>query len=279
MSLRCPICLDDKKIVSMEKHLNLYKCNCCLHTFTVVSKEKQEVYDEDYFLKTHKAWFSNPNYGLFEFICKKIKQFLAGKEILLLDAGCGKGDLLRYILMRQPSAGLYGIDLVKNEHPGIHFIEGSIYDLRAEDFKSKFNVVCGLEVIEHLDDPQLFTRKLSSLMENGAILVISTRNNNSLMYRIARVLNKLGLRTAHDRLYSIHHLQHYTNQSLQKLLRMNGFEVLISRNHNYPLRAVDVPEASAIVQKAYKLIVALIFMLSSLFGAGITQTVICRKKG
>ena len=97
------------------------------------------------------------------------------------------------------------------------------------------------------------------------------------MYKIARFLNILGLHVAFDRLYSTHHLQHYTNHSLKKLLQQNGFDIILQRNRNYPMKAVDVPESSFLIERLYKGIVLLIFLLSSIFKSGIYQIVICRK--
>ncbi|MFH1540238.1 MAG: class I SAM-dependent methyltransferase [Elusimicrobiota bacterium] len=278
MAIQCPICRDNSKTILMESRLNIYRCNSCLHTFTDIPKERQEKYDDDYFLKTHKAWFNNPNYELFKFIHKKLLKLLVKEDACLLDIGCGKGDFLKYILEKNSRAKLFGIDLVFNQHPGIHFIKGSFYDLKKEDFGTGINVICGLAVIEHVDDPHLFVQKLNSLLELGGLLFIMTVNNNSLIYRIARFLNRVGMHAAYDRLYSFHHLQHFTNQSLNTLLRMNGFEILLHKNHNYPMKAVDVPESNFLIEKVYKLFVWLIFLLSSVFGCGIYQTIICRKR-
>ena len=132
-------------------------------------------------------------------------------------------------------------------------------------------------MIEHIDNPQLFVGKLNNLLKSGGLLFIMTINSNSLIYRIARVLKKVGMRVAYDRLYSIHHLQHFTNQSLKTLLEMNNFEVLVHKNHNYPLKAVDVPESNFLIQKMYKFFVLLSFLASAPFGMGIHQTIVCRK--
>ena len=277
MTIPCPVCHDSSKTMIMESRLNIYKCDFCLHTFTDIQEGKQEEYNDDYFQKTHKAWFNNPNYELFDFIYNRLLKLSGKEEIRLLDVGCGNGDFLKHVVRKNPAAKLFGIDLVHNQYPGIHFIKGSIYDLKKKDFKAMFNVICGLAVIEHVNDPHLFTQKLNSLLEPNGLLFIMTVNNNSLMYRLARYLNKIGVHTAYDRLYSIHHLQHYTNQSLKKLMEMNGLSVLLQRNHNYPMKAVDVPESNFLIEKIYKLIVWTIFFISSVCGCGIYQTIICRK--
>lgn len=104
-----------------------------------------------------------------------------------------------------------------------------------------------------------------------------TINNNSLLYKISRLLNKAGIHTAHDRLYSYHHTHHYTNQSLKTLMEMNGFDVLLQKNYNRPMRAVDVPGNNFLIEKIYKSLVWMIFLLSDVFGYGMDQVIVCKK--
>ncbi len=274
MTVECPICYNSSKTILKESRLNLYRCNSCLHTFTVIPKRKEK-YNDDYFLKTHKNWFNNPNYRLFDFIYRKLLKLLGNEQIQLLDVGCGKGDFLKYIAAKNSTAKLFGIDLTYNQHPRIHFIKG---DFLKEKIETKFNVICNLAVIEHVDNPHLFVQKLNNLLQFGRFLFITTIDSNSLIYRIAELLNKVGMHTAHDRLYSFHHLQHYTNQSLKTLMQMNGFDVLLQKNHNYPMKAVDVPESNFLIEKTYKLLVWLIFLLSVPFKWGMLQTIVCRKR-
>lgn len=273
MKVQCPICYDSNKTNLEDGRLNLYKCNSCLHTFTVT--QKKEEYHDDYFQKTHKNWFDNPNYELFDFIYEKMLLLLNNKKIHLLDVGCGKGDFLKYTAKKNSTAELSGIDLIDNQHPRIHFIKGDFSEVKIE---AKFNVICSLAVIEHIDNPQFFVRKLNHILKPDGLLFIMTINNNSLVYRIARVLKKAGMRVAYDRLYSLHHLQHFTNQSLKTLLEINGFEVLAHKNHNYPIKAVDVPESNFLIQKMYKFFIWLSFLLSAPLGYGIHQTIVCRKR-
>jgi hypothetical protein len=110
------------------------------------------------------------------------------------------------------------------------------------------------------------------------VIVVNTINNGSLIYRVARFMNNLGFPTAHDRLYNHHHLQHYTNKSLIKLLEMQGLNVVKVKNHNYQLKAVDTPESNALVTGIYKLMVATMFAISKPLNLGHHQTLYCTKK-
>ena len=277
MIVQCPICYDSSKTILKESRLYLYRCNSCLHTFTVIPKEKEK-YNDDYFQKKHKNYFANPQYGLFDFVYEELLKLLGNEQIQLLDVGCGTGDFLKYIAARNSTAKLFGIDLIDlidNQQPRIHFIKG---DFLEEKFETKFNVICSFAVIEHIDNPHLFVQKMNNLLQSGGFLFIQTINNNSLIYRSARVLNEVGIRSAHDTLYSFHHLEHYTNQSLKTLMEMDGFDVLLQKNHNYPVKAVDVPESNFLIEMSYKFSVWLIFLFSAPFGCGMLQTIVCRKR-
>jgi 2-polyprenyl-3-methyl-5-hydroxy-6-metoxy-1,4-benzoquinol methylase len=274
MKKECPICHDSVKIILLNKSLNLYKCDPCLHTFSVIPKEKQESYNDDYFQKTHKNWMTNPNYPLFDFIYNESIKLSGNKQIRSLDVGCGNGDFLKYISAKDPALKLSGIDLIDNKHPNIHFIKG---DFLKEKIEGKFNNIVTLATVEHVDDPHLFIQKINSLLEPDGVLFITTINDGCLLHQIARVLNKIGLHASFKRIYSSHHLQHYTNQSLKKLMEMNGFSVIIKKNHNYPLKAVDLPESNFFIGKTYKLLVGIFFQLPKSFGDGILQTIVCKK--
>jgi 2-polyprenyl-3-methyl-5-hydroxy-6-metoxy-1,4-benzoquinol methylase len=260
----------------VDRHLSLYKCDSCVHVFTLISKEKQERYDTDYFVETHKKWFSNPDSRLYDFIYKRLTRFSVNNKIRLLDVGCGKGDFLKYILSKNSGIELYGIDLVDNNYPGIHFIKADFLEERLE---ADFNVICSLMTIEHIGEPHLFIQRIYNLLQPKDLVFIMTINSNSLIYKIARFLNMLDMRVAHDRLYSFHHLNHYTNRSLKKLMEINGFEILLHKNHNYCIKSVDIPEANFLVETMYRFSVWLIFFISSFLGSGMLQTIICRKKG
>ena len=50
---------------------------------------RREDYGPDYYERTHKNWFQNPNIRLFERIHKYVKAF--GPQCHVLDVGCGRG--------------------------------------------------------------------------------------------------------------------------------------------------------------------------------------------
>ena len=274
MSVECSICHEKSNIRIADSRLSIYHCHSCYHSFTVIPEVNQEKYEDIYFYERHKNWFENPDLKLFDFIYEKSVSLLGKNKFRFLDVGCGKGDLLKYFVTKNSNVELYGIDLVENEHPGIRFTKGNYL---SDKIDTEFDVICNLEVIEHVDKPHEFVQKMYSDLVNDGVLFITTINSNSLLYRTARLLKKVGIRVAFDQLYDHHHLQHYSNGSLRKLLEMNGFSVLLQKNHNYPLKAVDVPKSPFIIEKIFKFTVWTIFLLSAPLQLGQLQTVICKK--
>ena len=270
----CSLCFEKKSVTLLDAKFHLYRCAACDHTFTVKSKEFQEVYEEAYFLEKHKNWFANPHTSLFDFIYKTLAAQKPAPDIKVFDIGCGNGNLLKFLRQRHKTAELWGIDSLKNELEGVHFVHGDLYK---DILNEKFDAVISLMVIEHVDDPLTFTELLNRYLKPGGLLILSTNNNHGLIYKIARALYRVGWRTAFDRLYSDHHLQHFGNASLRLLLERYGFQVIQLKNHNYPLRAVDTPPANPLVKRIYKAAVAVMFVLSDIFGNGFLQTYVCQK--
>ncbi len=270
----CPVCNNQKRNIIQDKQIFIWKCFNCGHVFTKLSKDKQEFYNEDYYLTKHKNWFANPDVKLFDFITKKIQEHFNKQPITLLDIGCGRGDFLKFCHSHINAMQLYGIDVSANQEDGIIFIKG---DFNSYQFNRKFDVIVGGMVIEHIDDPNLFVQKIYDLLSSKGMVLLTTINNNSIIYHLARVLNKIGLCGPYKRLYDHHHLQHYAVNSLKRLMEKNGFKIILQKKYNFPLAAIDLPENNFLIRIIYKFAINIIFLISRLFRDGINQIIICKK--
>jgi len=270
INMPCPICKTDTCISDTKMYL--YSCKSCHHTFTKLPAGMQETYEGEYFEEDHKNWFENPNFQLFKNIEAELGKY---RDINLLDVGCGKGDFLLWLHDRHPEWNLTGIDLAPNKHDTIKFITGDIFNVT---FNKKFNVITSFMMVEHLDEIMPFIKNMRTLLEKDGIFIVNTFNTDSMIFRLAGMLKSIGIRTAFDRLYAHHHLQHYSNKSIRKIMTLGGFEIPKHKHHNYPLKAVDVPKSSKLIEILYKGAVGTIFLLSAPFGMGIEHTLICKPK-
>ena len=166
-----------------------------------------EPYDPEHFQKTHRNWFTHPDLVLFEQIARRAEREPEPRS--LIDVGCGNSNLLRYLPGRLgPKTTLAGIDLSANKSS-----EYQMQGVLSASLDRQFSIVVSLATIEHIPDVRSFTRRLRSLTKPNGLAIVMTLNDDSLLYRTARLLNRVGIRIAFDRLYSRHHLHHFSRSS------------------------------------------------------------------
>ena len=270
----CPICGAGSRYTATHPDAELYRCPSCTHAFSnIASMKAVEGYDPSYFDERHQRWFEHPNSWLFDKIIAAIPNDPSFKSVL--DAGCGRGDFLRHLRARRPDLDLTGIDVSPNDEvDGITFIQG---DFQTYAFDKQYDVVVSLAVIEHLSDVKVFARRVAELTRPSGVTVISTVNDSSLLFRLARGLHAIGVSVAFDRLYSRHHLNHFTPRSLEVLLKSYGMSPVERLFHNAPFAAIDVPASSAVSDAVLRAAMFGICLAGDLTGTSYLQTVICRR--
>jgi 2-polyprenyl-6-hydroxyphenyl methylase/3-demethylubiquinone-9 3-methyltransferase len=113
----------------------------------------------------------------------------------VLDVGCG-GGLLAEALARR-GAQVQAIDLspAMISTAQLHAAESGLsIDYRVQDAQAlaqlqphQFDVVCCMEMLEHLPDPQAFLGTLSRLVRPGGAVFVSTLNRNFKSFMLAIV--------------------------------------------------------------------------------------------
>jgi len=135
----------------------------------------------------------------------------------LLDIGSGQGDLLEKLHARLPTARLLGFELSERgveisrvKVPTATFLVADLFRPPAELERYHgwaTHAVCS-EVLEHVDSPVDFLRAARPHLADGAKLVVTVPG---------------GPMSAFDR--HIGHRQHFTRESIARVLREGGFEV------------------------------------------------------
>ena len=138
------------------------------------------------------------------------------RQPIILDAGCGAGDLIRALKYRFPRAEFCGIEPSAEGVeagrvlcPGVTFIQSGLYPLtdqisRLEGWAS--HAVCS-EVLEHVEDPVALLRTVASCLKSGGTVVVTVPG---------------GPRTAFD--LEIGHLRHYTQRHARETVRAAGLK-------------------------------------------------------
>lgn len=269
----CTICSSVARVYYRHPDALIYECDKCSHVFTDPSAAHfHEIYTDKYFSDEHKNWFRYPDMRLWQRIVSQIPNCATS----LLDVGCGKGAFLKFVQTQRPGLSLTGIDIAcpVNAIEGITLIKD---DFMSSQLPGTYDVVVSLATIEHVQDINGYLRRVRNVLrENGQFTVV-TVNNRSALYRIARVVSKIGIQIATNRLYSLHHLHHFTHDSLRSVLQNNNFLITSHVSHNAPLRAMDIPAGNRLIRLALWAAVAIAFGFGRLIGACYQQTVVCSK--
>lgn len=267
--IRCPLCSARCRPMASHPEAELFRCMECSHAFTCPeSVSDPERYGASYFEDDHKRWFEHPNIALFERILSCVPM---GASVV--DVGCGCGDFLRFARARRPDLVLTGIDLSQNHGgSGIRFIQGDVLTL---NMAMRFDVVVSLAVIEHVAQVRSFTQRILQLAGPSGSVIVMTLNDGSLLYSAARLGRSVGIPLAFNRLYSVHHLHHFSRASLSNLLRDNGCAVREHWDHNAPVGAMDLPVRGVLLDSILRIGLRALWIAGKATHRSYLQTIVC----
>ena len=270
----CPICGCVCNVEATFAECSIYRCTNCDHCFTDLKVINDGAsYSEDYYNFDHKKWFDNPNIKLFDTIGKIINGKIEKRS--LIEIGCGKGDFLRYVRSKNHSLDLTGIDFRKNEDiDGIRFVQGDAFSIQ---YAMKYDIVVTLAVIEHMPDPHAYVDLLKNICAANGLIIIMTVNDRSILYKISRLLNRLGIDGPYKRLYAKHHINHFNHSSLKQLIGSHGLVNVRTINHNVPFTAIDTGVIPHFGDVFVRLGIMMTFLFGRITGRTYLQTVICKK--
>lgn len=107
---------------------------------------------------------------------------------VLVDVGCGQGKL--YSLVNNGFNRYLCVDAVRYDDLPIQ-IEFIPFDLDIGKVplpEQVADVVCAVEVIEHLENPRALMRELVRLTKPGGLVIVTTPNNLSLLSKLTLIL-------------------------------------------------------------------------------------------
>ena len=127
--------------------------------------------------------------------------FGAIKGLNILDIGCGGGLVCEPLTrLGATMTGIDGdaqaIETAKNHAAGnrlnINYLCGDAQNLIQK--KQRYDVVLGLEVIEHVNDPDIFIDMMTKLIKPNGLLILSTLNRTPKSYALGIVMAEYVLR-------------------------------------------------------------------------------------
>jgi len=101
---------------------------------------------------------------------------------IVLDAGCGEGHLLNAIQVKHPNAQLHGVDItdIALERAAARISNGIFSKQDIEHLAyadNTFDVVCCVEVLEHIYEYESVCRELIRVTKPGGLIVIAFPND------------------------------------------------------------------------------------------------------
>jgi len=111
---------------------------------------------------------------------RELDSLLAGADpSTLLDVGCGEGVVTERWAASLPAARVVGLDLedadiraqwAEHVRPNLTFVSGSAYDLPFAD--REFDVVSGVEMLEHVPDPDLVLAEMKRVARSHVLVSV-----------------------------------------------------------------------------------------------------------
>jgi 2-polyprenyl-3-methyl-5-hydroxy-6-metoxy-1,4-benzoquinol methylase len=178
-------------------------------------------------------------------VLEMVVRVLQDRQIIgrcIADVGCGRGDLYGYVGSR--FARYVGIDVVRYDgYPDA--AEFCTLDLDSGNIPladASMDVVTAVEVIEHLENPREFMRKLVRLVKPGGWVIVTTPNQLSWLSLLTLVV-KHRFQAFQD----VHYPTHLTALLEVDLLRaaaeagLTKIAVDYSQSGRIPLAALHYP--------------------------------------
>ena len=222
----CPVCgKDQNQEMFVKDGFRHVKCGC---GFIYVNPTAKDKYRDIFFKDIYQTWTgvllteeqemldsSKFSYGL-----RLIEFYYPGKG-LIVDIGAGSGLFL--LVAQDLGWKVSGVEFNKKAVEHIKSLGIEVIDRPLEDGfyqSNSVDVVAIWEVLEHINHPNEFVTQICNILKPGGILFVCVPNINALVTRILHEKARTFGGSAHVNFFSI--------ETLGKLLRNNGFNILDS---------------------------------------------------
>lgn len=178
-----------------------------IHNSTINSEEVNKFDGVDWWnLEGKMRILHEINLPRLEYICHNIEHYhgnLAESDSYeIIDVGCGGGILTESLA--QAGYSVVGIDALESNIKAAqkHLLNASFEnkisyicsDIESLEQNKQYDVICAMEIIEHVNNVEFFIQNLASRLKPGGLLFLSTLNRNVKSYLLGIVMAEYVLR-------------------------------------------------------------------------------------
>jgi 2-polyprenyl-3-methyl-5-hydroxy-6-metoxy-1,4-benzoquinol methylase len=151
----------------------------------------------------------------------------------VLEVGCGRGDLLRYIKNNTDIEIIKGIDIHNLDMNDIFYQKINILD--SNDFnkikKEQYDLIISINVLEHIHNPFDFVSRMKKIL-----------NKNGYLYLVAPSFKSLWMPDSMNFYGDYTHIRPFSQKGMKRLLMDNNMKILaISSGSNLIKRIFGIP--------------------------------------
>ena len=229
--ISCPACNSKKSKNFFKKYsFNFKLCQKC-KTIFMSPRPSQKIMDEYYsnsenykfwakyiFPKSEKIRKNEIHKLWIERIITYIKKFKL-KHKSLLEIGSGYGTFGNLVITSNFFSKYLGIEPTPELSEVCKERKLKIINKKVEDvfLEEKFDIVVSFEVIEHIFNPQIFVRKINSLLKKNGSVFLSCPNGKGFDIEILKEKSQS---------VDSEHVNLFNPESMKILLQKNNFKVL-----------------------------------------------------
>lgn len=156
------------------------------------SSGHQVLINNDFYETLHEGWHTAQDHPIAllraenkvraPWVLEEIRN-RSGKEVDVLDIGCGGGLLTNYL--SQNGCNVTGVDISESSlevakkydtTKRVRYLYANAYHLPFET--ASYNVVCAMDILEHVKDPAALIQEAGRVLKTGGIFFFHTFNRN-----------------------------------------------------------------------------------------------------
>jgi len=222
--LICNIQINDFKI---WKEYKIFICKICKFSFIEKKMKVNEVFspsEKSFYEKAIAGDSERENLFATKIAQNRIsfyEKFLGRKPLNVIEVGCGTAVTSKGFL--ENGIDYTGIEFDENIYKfAISKSRNVIYgNFLKTNFKKKFDILFASQVVEHIEDPNMFFKKCNEVLNENGILHIDVPNEHSMISYLRKIFKN---NKYYGAIRPPYHLRAYSPISIKNLFLRNNFD-------------------------------------------------------